>query len=388
MVLLRVALAFLVLILLPDWYIYKVYISVIREKWVRKVYWMPAVLLLSALLIFLSFQVHLSDYFGMYLIIALGITVPKAIFALSSLFLRGINRLCKLHLSHGRLSLIPALAVCFYIGYGAVWGKERFQVKEVTFSSPDLPEAFDGYRILQLSDIHAGSWKGNTEALERAIQLCNTLKADVAVFTGDLVNTHADEIQSLMPVFARLKAKDGVYSVLGNHDYATYRPWRSEAERLANVDTLIARQSLMGWQMLMNEAQILHRGGDSIALVGVENSGRPPFPDHADLSKALRGTQGMFKVLLSHDPTHWRRKVLPETDIQLMLAGHTHDMQISVCGFSVSRYIYPEHRGLYLEGKRGLYVNIGLGYVLFPMRLGAWPEITVITLRKEERLNS
>lgn len=384
MVLLRVTLAFLVLILLPDWYIYKVYVSSDRRKWFRRVYWIPAVLLLLALLVFVSVHVHLSDYFGIYLILALGITIPKAVFVLSSLFLRGVNRLCKLRLFHGKFSLISAFAVCLYIGYGAIWGKENFRVKEVTFTSPDLPETFDGYRILQLSDIHAGSWKGNSEALGRAINLCNALQPDVVVFTGDLVNSHADEIKTLMPVFSRLKAKDGVYSVLGNHDYATYRSWRTEAERLANVDTLIARQNKMGWQVLINEHRIIYRGNDSIALVGVENSGQPPFPDRGNLPKALKGAEGMFKVLLSHDPTHWRRKVLPETDVQLMLAGHTHDMQISVFGFSVSRYVYPEHRGMYLEGKRGLYVNIGLGFVLFPMRLGAWPEITVITLRKEE----
>ena len=133
----------------------------------------------------------------------------------------------------------------------------------------------------------------------------------------------------------------------------------------------------------MNDHRIIRRGNDSIALIGVENSGKPPFPDRGDLPRAQQGTEGMFKVLLSHDPTHWRRSVLPDTDIQLMLAGHTHDMQVNLFGFSLSRFVYPEHRGLYLQQGRGLYVNIGLGYVLFPMRLGAWPEITVITLRKK-----
>lgn len=138
----------------------------------------------------------------------------------------------------------------------------------------------------------------------------------------------------------------------------------------------------MGWDVLLNEHRILRRGNDSIALVGVENSGNPPFPDYADLPRALKGTEGLFKVLLSHDPTHWRRSVLPETDIQLMLSGHTHDMQVSVFGFSASQFVYPEHRGMYLEEGRGLYVNVGLGFVLFPFRLGSWPEITVITLRR------
>lgn len=383
MILLRIALAFLALMLLPDWYIYKVYVSSWQKKY-RKLHWLPAVALLLILLVFILAHDQLSDYFGVYLVVALCVAVPKAVFALSSMFFRGIGRLFKVSLPHGKLSWVPALLVLGYILYGATRGKEDFQIKEVTFVSPDLPEAFDGYRIVQLSDIHSGSWKGNGEALARAIALCNTCNADLAVFTGDLVNSHADEMKAYMPVFSQLKAKDGVYSVLGNHDYAAYRHWDSEAARQANIDTLIARENSMGWHVLMNENRIIRRGADSIALVGVENSGNPPFPNRGDLPKALKGTEGMFKVLLSHDPTHWRRNVLPETDIQLMLAGHTHDMQINVFGFSASRYIYPEHRGMYLEGNRGLYVNVGLGFVLFPMRLGAWPEITVITLRKNK----
>lgn len=383
MILLRVILAFLALILLPDWYIYKVYVSFWKQKKYRRLYWIPSVTLLLVLSVFVLAHDRLSDYFGIYLVIALCVSVPKAAFVLSSLLLRGVGRMFHLSLSHGRWSWIPALAVFGYIVYGATKGKEDFRIKEVTFVSSGIPAAFDGYRILQLSDIHSGSWKGNGAALERAVALCNTLHADLAVFTGDLVNSHADEMKAFMPVFSRLKAKDGVCSVLGNHDYATYRHWDSEADRLANIDTLIARQNWMGWQVLMNENRIIRRGSDSIAIVGVENSGNPPFPNRGDLPEALKGTEGMFKVLLSHDPTHWRREVLPETDIQLMLAGHTHDMQISLFGFSASRYIYPEHRGLYLKGERGLYVNVGLGFVLFPMRLGAWPEITVITLRKK-----
>ena len=146
---------------------------------------------------------------------------------------------------------------------------------------------------------------------------------------------------------------------------------------------LLAKEARMGWQVLNNEHTIIHRGHDSIALVGVENSGNPPFPNYGDLPKALKGTDGIFKVLLSHDPTHWRREVLPESDVQLMLSGHTHEMQFSIFGFSPAKFVYPEHNGLYREGNQALFVNVGLGYLMFPMRLGAWPEITVITLKKE-----
>ena len=159
--------------------------------------------------------------------------------------------------------------------------------------------------------------------------------------------------------------------------------WNTKAEQQTNLDSLLAKEARMGWQVLNNEHTIIHRGHDSIALVGVENSGNPPFPNYGDLPKALKGTDGIFKVLLSHDPTHWRREVLPESDVQLMLSGHTHEMQFSIFGFSPAKFVYPEHNGLYREGNQALFVNVGLGYLMFPMRLGAWPEITVITLKKE-----
>lgn len=383
MILLRVSLLFLALFLLPDWYIYKTYLSEgVSKKWKQR-FWWPTFLLLFLLVVFLIGHNQLFDYFGTYLIVALCVTIPKAIFSLTSILLRLIGKLIRYRFPHGQISIIPAVLVLGYILFGALKGKEYFQVKEVTFCSPDLPEAFDGYRILQLSDIHSGSWKGNEEALQKAIEICNSQQANLAVFTGDMVNSRADELLEFMPILSQLKAPDGVYSVLGNHDYGTYAKWENESARLANIDSLVARENRMGWKMLLNDSHILSKGKDSLALAGVENSGNPPFPDRGDLPKALKGTDGMFTVLLSHDPTHWRRKVLPDTSVQLTLSGHTHDMQISLFGFSVSQFIYPEHRGMYLQGNRGLYVNIGLGYVLFPMRLGAWPEITVITLKKE-----
>ena len=376
MILLRVSLFFIVLLLLPDWYIYKVYIKYIQHKWRKRLYWLPTVLLLMVLLVFIVAHDSLHDAFGIYLIVTLCVAVPKLVFVLCDILMKVLRKFLRIPLFGKTVSSVVAIVTLAYLLFGAIKGKEYFQVKQVVFSSPDLPESFDGYRILQLSDIHAGSWKGNAEALRRAVEICNAQHPDLAVFTGDLVNSRADEIKEFMPVLSKLRAKDGVFSVLGNHDYAKYVQWDSEADRLANIDTLLARQEQMGWKMLMNDHQILHRGNDSIALIGVENSGKPPFPDRGDLPRAQKGTEGMFKVLLSHDPTHWRRSVLPDTDIQLMLAGHTHDMQINLFGFSFSQFMY-------LEGQRGLYVNIGLGYVLFPMRLGAWPEITVITLRRK-----
>lgn len=383
MILLRVAIFFLLMLLLPDWYIHRVYIRYKKNKLYSRLLWWPTIGLLLLLVIFIALHDSLHDYFGIYLIVTLCFCIPKLTFVLFSLILRGINKISGLKIPHATISALPALAMLGYILFGAIKGKENFKVREVTFTSAKLPEEFDGYRVMQLSDIHSGSWKGNPKALKKAIDLCNRQNADLALFTGDLVNSRSDELLEFTEIFSELKTKDGVYSVLGNHDYGTYVKWNSEADRIANIDSLIARENRMGWRMLNNSHTIIRRGNDSIAVIGVENSGRPPFPDYARLKEASAGTEGMFQILMSHDPTHWRRQVLPESDIELTLSGHTHDMQITFFGLSVSSFIYPEHNGMYMEGERGLYVNIGLGHVLFPMRLGAWPEITVITLKKK-----
>lgn len=383
MILLRVAIFFLLMLLLPDWYIHRIYIRCKKSKLYSRLLWWPTIGLLMMLAIFIALHDSLHDYFGIFLIVTLCFCIPKLTFVLFSLALRGINKVAGLKIPHAAISALPALAMLGYILFGAIKGKENFKVREVTFTSANLPEEFDGYRVLQLSDIHSGSWKGNPEALKRAIDICNSQNADLALFTGDLVNSRSDELIEFMNIFSELKAKDGVYSVLGNHDYGTYVKWNSEADRITNIDSLISRENRMGWKMLNNSHTIIRKGNDSIAVIGVENSGRPPFPDYARLKEASAGTEGMFQILMSHDPTHWRREVLPKSDIELTLSGHTHDMQITFFGLSVSSFIYPEHNGMYMEGDRGLYVNIGLGHVLFPMRLGAWPEITVITLKKK-----
>lgn len=383
MILLRVATFFLLMLLLPDWYIHRIYIRCKKSKLYNRLLWWPTIGLLLMLALFIALHDSLHDYFGIFLIVTLCFCIPKLTFVLFSLALRGINKVAGLKIPHAAISALPALAMLGYILFGAIKGKENFKVREVTFTSANLPEEFDGYRVLQLSDIHSGSWKGNPEALKRAIDICNSQNADLALFTGDLVNSRSDELIEFMNIFSELKAKDGVYSVLGNHDYGTYVKWNSEADRITNIDSLISRENRMGWKMLNNSHTIIRRGNDSIAVIGVENSGRPPFPDYARLKEASADTEGMFQILMSHDPTHWRREVLPKSDIELTLSGHTHDMQITFFGLSVSSFIYPEHNGMYMEGDRGLYVNIGLGHVLFPMRLGAWPEITVITLKKK-----
>lgn len=370
--LLLLFLFFIVLMGLPDWYIYRRYVSRWKQVWMRRLYWLPSTLLLIGM--FITFGTYeprpeAMNRLSLLLIVFLCINVPKAIFAL-------LSPLCKSH-----IGLAIALFTMAYLVFGATEGKQHFQVKEVTIESEALPRGFDGYRIVQLSDIHTGSWGNDTTPMLKAVNIINRLQPDLIVFTGDLVNNLASELDAFIPVFSQLKAKHGVYSVLGNHDYSTYIKWDTPQQQEAQLDSLKAKQARMGWTLLNNRHVKLHQQNDSIALIGVENSGRPPFPDHARLSEAMTGTAGMFQILLSHDPSHWRREVLPKTDIQLMLAGHTHAMQTRIFGFTPAQFVYPENDGLYQEGEQMLYVNIGLGHLLYPMRLGAWPEITLLTLK-------
>lgn len=367
---------FIVLMALPDWYIYRHYIRHWKNKWMRLSYWIPSVSLLTAMgYIFGGFAPESSlSALGVFLVVFLCINVPKALF---SILMPLVKKTA--------IGLGIALLAMAYLIFGATEGKRYFQVKETTIESKDVPQAFDGYRIVQLSDMHVGSWNGDTQAMEKAVSMINDLHPDLIVFTGDLVNNLASELDNFIPVFSKLKAKDGVYSVLGNHDYSTYVHWENPEDQKEELVRLKQKQAEMGWTMLNNRHVKLYNQNDSIALIGVENSGRPPFPDYAKLSEAMQGTEGMFQILLSHDPTHWRREVLPQTYIQLMLAGHTHAMQTKIFGFTPAQFIYEENDGLYQEGEQMLYVNIGLGHLLYPMRLGAWPEITLLTLRKSNK---
>lgn len=380
-------LLFIVLTGLPDWYIYRTYIRKWKKKAMRMLYWVPSiVLLLGMVYVFGSFKAkpESMNLLGIFLITFLTINVPKIVFSLLSLLFRAILPKSKGQIVGNCIAGASALFVMGYILYGALFGTENFQIRETTIYSKDLPKGFENYRIVQISDIHCGSWAGDTQALQKAVNLINAQEPDLIVFTGDLVNNIATELDEFMPVLSQLKAKDGVYSVLGNHDYAMYIPWESPEKKEENLLALKQKQADMNWKLLNNRHVKLYQNGDSLALIGVENCGRPPFPNYAKLPEALEGTEGMFKVLLSHDPSSWRREVLPETDIQLTLSGHTHAMQTKIFGFSPAVWVYPEYEGLYTEGGQMLYVNIGLGHLMYPLRLGAWPEITLLTLKREE----
>lgn len=377
-------LAILALLVLPDLCICKIYLSSCETIGWRYICWMPSLLLFLGLFVlvfvFLNGQSTTTmRWMGIWCVWFLCIVLPKLVFVLFSLLFRLFHA--------GQWSVCFSVGISIllmgYLIYGATAGVRHFRIREVTLSSDELPAGFDGYRIVHISDIHAGSWGANAADLQRAVRLINERQADLVLFTGDLVNDRAEEVDELLPVFSRIRAEDGVYSVLGNHDYGIYTKWENKDCQDANLEALKAKQAEMGWVLLDNTHRILHQGGDSIALIGVENCGGEHFTDRGDLPKASAGTEGMFKILMSHDPSHWRREVLHRNDIQLTLAGHTHGMQCSIFGFSPARYLFSEYDGLYRENDRYLYVNVGLGHI-FPMRLGAWPEITIITLKTED----
>ncbi|EKY16849.1 Ser/Thr phosphatase family protein [Capnocytophaga sp. oral taxon 326 str. F0382] len=281
------------------------------------------------------------------------------------------------------LAAIPFASIL----YSIFKGKYNYKVWKYTLYFDNLPKAFDGYRITQISDIHCGSFD-KYEKIRYGVDLINSQKSDVILFTGDLVNNLANEVHNWKSLFATLQAPDGVFSIMGNHDYGDYSSWETPEAKQQNLEHLFQLQKQMGWQLLLNEHCYLERNGEKIALIGVENWGHGRFSKYGDLNKAMEGVNTEdFKILMSHDPTHWQEIVLPENkDIQLTLSGHTHGMQcgIEIPGWlkwSPSQYIYKYWGGMYEEGGKYLNVNRGFGYHAFPGRLGVWPEITVIELK-------
>lgn len=283
--------------------------------------------------------------------------------------------------------------------YGMTVERNIYRVNDVAVQSPTVPLSFDGYKIVHISDLHLRSFRLRPRSLEKAVRKINSLGADMIVFTGDLVTAHPSEIDGLDRILSGLQAADGVYSVLGNHDYCIYYPWKHDSLRVRAVEEVIQRQGSMGWTMLMNGNVNItrHRNGasekDTISLIGVENiSNTTYFPSYGDLGKAMEGADGSFKILLSHDPTHWRKAVAQYPEIDLTLSGHTHAMQLSFFGWSPSSLLFDEYKGLYntRTGNRenSLYVNIGLGETAIPARIGASPEITLIELKCTSRVTA
>ena len=274
--------------------------------------------------------------------------------------------------------------------YGMIHGKYNYKVLKYALEFDDLPEAFDGYAITQLSDIHSGSFD-NPKKVEYAINLANEQGSDVIAITGDLVNNKADELLRWKALFSTLKARDSVFSILGNHDYGDYVNWESESQKEQNFEQMKTLQKEMGWSLLMNESRYIKRNDEKIVIIGMENWGLNGFKQVGDLDKACEDISDTdFKIVLSHDPSHWQAQIKEDPrNFHLTLSGHTHGMQfgIEIPGYfkwSPIKYRYENWAGIYEEFGRYINVNRGFGFLGYPGRVGIWPEITVIQLKKKQ----
>jgi predicted MPP superfamily phosphohydrolase len=288
-------------------------------------------------------------------------------------------------------ALLVVLLVILIFIYGMIKGKYAYRVIKHTLFFDDLPSNFDGFTITQISDVHAGSFK-NPTAVQKGIELIKAQNSDLFVFTGDLVNNKAEEITPWIDHFKQVKAPYGQFSVLGNHDYGDYVPWRSESEKNANLQRLKEYHEELGYKLLLDEEVTLHKDGQKIVLAGVENWGIG-FGERGDLNKALAGTSlNDFKILLSHDPSHWDAEVVKHpSKVHLTLSGHTHGMQFGIEAFGIKwspvKYRYAHWAGITSRNGRYLNINRGFGFLGFSGRIGIWPEITVIELKKSPEIS-
>lgn len=357
-----------VLAFLPDFWLWHIGVS----EWpllLAILWWVPSLLLVLA-------EVGLQmGFFHKLSVRVLFTTIlfsafPKVVFILFDAFLPWF------------FALIPALGVMGWFAFGFIEGWKRLELKHITFTSPDLPPYFDGYRLVQITDFHLGSFPPGNDFVQKVVDATNNEEPDMILFTGDLVNNQASEVEPYLDTLRQLHASDGIYSIWGNHDYCEYGNNHSIGALKRNRRMLYGYQERLGWHQLMNEHHVVSHGMASIAVIGVENPGQPPFTNRSNLKKAMKGLKpDMFKILLSHDPHHWRREVVGKK-IQLTLAGHTHAGQLKIGKWTPARMAFKECGGAYRIGEQMLYVSSGIGGS-FPFRLGAWPELTVITLKRD-----
>lgn len=357
-----------VLAFLPDFWLWHIGVS----EWpllLAILWWVPSLLLVLA-------EVGLQmGFFHKLSVRVLFTTIlfsafPKVVFILFDAFLPWF------------FALIPALGVMGWFAFGFIEGWKRLELKHITFTSPDLPPYFDGYRLVQITDFHLGSFPPGNDFVQKVVDATNNEEPDMILFTGDLVNNQASEVEPYLDTLGQLHAPDGIYSIWGNHDYCEYGNNHSIGALKRNRRMLYGYQESLGWHQLMNEHHVVSHGMASIAVIGVENPGQPPFTNRSNLKKAMKGLNpDMFKILLSHDPHHWRREVVGKK-IQLTLAGHTHAGQLKIGKWTPARMAFKEWGGAYRIGEQMLYVSSGIGGS-FPFRLGAWPELAVITLKRD-----
>ena len=334
--------------------------------------------------LFFTFMWSIFAYMSIY--------IPKAVY-LIFYGLSSVPLIFKRKRVKSVLWIGAALSVITFITvwWGVIYTRNTIEIKNVQIVSDRLPASFDGFKIAQFSDIHVGSYNGETDFVEKVVNTINGLNADLVVFTGDIVNQETKELDPYIDILSGIRSKLGVYTILGNHDYGDYKIWSSDKEQAENNALLQEYFKRMKWNALNNDYCFIKQGTDSLALIGVENWGDPPFKTYCDLSVSYPNlNDDNFKILLSHNPAHWKAEIIGNTNIDLMMAGHTHAMQsqISIFGyrFSPAWFRYHEWGGLYTSesGTQKLYVNIGLGQVALPARFGtAYPEITLFELKSK-----
>ena len=396
---------------LADIYLFQAVKTITPNRYIWWAFWLYDALVASMFLYYaITGKLVISSPKGIYWGFILLSLLPKLII-IPFLFLEDIGRIVHLgsswvintfrpsspehqlvHLA-SRKKFISQLAVGIaavpLVGllYGMVNGKYEYRVHRIKLKFPDLPDAFNGFTITQLSDIHCGSFDSKSD-VEKGVSLANQQKSDLLLFTGDLVNTNASEMDEWMGTFSELTAPFGKFSILGNHDYGDYRSWESETAKADNLQRLKEIHKEIGFRLMLNESLKIEKSGEHITLIGVENWGKGRFQKYGDLDKAIADVEDQdFKILMSHDPSHWDAKTLQHPKhVHLTLAGHTHGMQfgIEIPGFKWSpiKYMYPQWAGIYNEKNKYLYVNRGFGFLAYPGRVGILPEITVITLEK------
>ena len=383
---------FLLLIIIPDLYFdlhYWRHKYSIGQRFTR---WLPTIGLV-VYTIYLMYEKNFipdnPNILYIYLLLLGLIAIPKLVYMLCSVsgltFSKLLHRKSAKHpaKNYGNLiGLICVPVIWYIILYGSFIGFNKVEVNRQTFASPDLPKAFDGYKVVLFSDAHVGSYTAwNEYVLKQAIDNINAQHPDMIVYTGDIQNTQPQDIYRHMDVLSSLKAKDGIYSILGNHDYGDYICGNT-AKKVANMRETMSLEKQMGWTLLMNEHRYIDRGKSHIIIAGMENDGDGiHFPQKGDIKKTLKGIDDDdFVLLLEHDPSSWRRKIIPDGRAQLTLSGHTHKMQFALFGWCPMSLTGKEVSGWYTEGQQSLFVSAGLGG-LIPFRFGARGEIVVITLK-------
>ena len=387
---------FLLLILIPDLYFDRHYWRHRLSPGKRFLYWLPSIALVVYTLALTNVKNFIPDnptLLYIYLLLLGLIAVPKAVFMLCSLTGLATCRLFRTHKNYGNLVGLLCVPVIWYIVfYGSFIGFNKLEVNYQEYSSTDIPKEFDGYKIVLFSDAHVGSYtERNQYVLRRAVDSINAQHPDLIVFTGDLQNTQPPDLYRHMDVLSTLKAKDGIFSVLGNHDYGDYICGNT-AQKVANFRETVSREKQLGWTLLLNENRIIERGKSHIIIAGMENDGDGiKFPQKGDVNKTLNGISTViphkggsdaapFILMLEHDPSAWRRKIIPDGRAQLTLSGHTHKMQFSLFGWCPMTLTGKEVNGWYEEGNQSLFVTAGLGG-LIPFRFGSTGEIVVLTLK-------